>query len=197
MSQLVFHKFKGNSVGLVNGVFKNAFVFIYNGPTNGIITDNVDNDYQDEIDKNNMLYIKFKIGAMKEENDLEMTQDWVKNRNKGDNKFLNEKFSQIKILNNETAHFILKYLDRMYWRNKGGNGKQFNTQNDNLSTRSTFDIDDMIEIIVPAAKDLKKILRKELDNKYPNVLIDKVIEDNVQAENLKQSQKTGGKLGKI
>ena len=55
----------------------------------------------------------------------------------------------------------------------------------------------MIDINVPAAKDLKKILRKELDNKYPNVLIDKVIEDNVQAENLKQSQKTGGKLGKI
>ena len=141
-----------------------------------------------------MQYIKFKIGAIKEEYDLEMTQDWVKNRNKGDNKFLNDKFKEIKILNNETAHFILKYLDRMYWRKKDD---YFNTTFDKTSVRSTFDIDDMIDIIVPAAKDLKKILRKELDNKYPNVLIDKVIEDNVQAENLKQIQKTGGKLGKI
>ena len=37
MSQLVFHKFKGNSVGLVNGVSTNSFVFIYKGPTNGVI----------------------------------------------------------------------------------------------------------------------------------------------------------------
>jgi hypothetical protein len=120
MSELVLREFEGNTSNITNGVLKGSKVFIY---ING----------NDNVDKANIDFIKEHIGASQEEYNLELTKNWTKNTGRGENTFIAEKLNELKTLNNELAKFILQYLDRIYWLQKGNDVRQtnFNTNGDN------------------------------------------------------------------
>ena len=194
MSELVFTKFEGDSSKFINGVNKNTPVFIYYGPKNGIIDENLTDFKDNNVDKANIEFIKYKIKAAQEEEDMQNTIDWTKNSGKGQNKFLEDKFKELRKLNNEICDFILKNLNRMYWRSKDIN---FGKGNDYTSVRSTLDIKKILDVIIPAAEELQKILKLEIDKKYPSVLAAKALQNDINSYNLDIVEKTGGRLGKL
>ena len=110
MSQLVFSHFKGDSSGLINGVKPNTLVFMYNGKKS-------DGTY-DSVDQANIDFIKYQIDAAQEEEDMNQAVDWSKSNGRGKNIFLEKKFEELKNLNIEICDFILKNLNRLYWREK-------------------------------------------------------------------------------
>jgi len=122
------------------------------------------------------------------------TIEWTKSSGSGKNKFLEDKFLELRKLNNEIADFILRNLNRMYWRNKDINLGQ---KTDTKSIRSTLDIKKILDVIVPAAEALQKILKLEIDKKYPSVLAAKALQNDIDSYNLDINQKTGGRLGKL
>ena len=192
MSELVFQKFKGDSSDFINGVFKDTPVFFYKGSTNGIIDEKLTGF--DPIDKANIDFIKYRINAAQEEEDMNNTIQWTKNSGKGQNKFLEDKFLELRKLNNEICDFILKNLNRMYWRVKHPN---LGSLSDTKSVRSTLDIKKILDVIVPAAEELQKILKLEIDKKYPSVLAAKALQNDINSYNLDIVEKTGGRLGKL
>ena len=193
MSELLFEKFKGDSKGYINGVYRDTPVFIYKGNEKTGIIDEKLTDLN-PVDRANIDFIKYKIGASEEEQNMQNTIDWVKNSGKGENKFLEKKFLELRKLNNEISDFILKNLNRMYWREKD---KNFGTSNDNTSIRSTLDLQKIINVIIPAAQELQKILKIEIDKKYPSVLASKALQNDINQYNLDIVEKTGGRLGRL
>ena len=194
MSELVFTKFMGNSSDYINGVYTDTPVFIYTGPSNGVIDEKLTNFKDNNVDKANIEFIKYRINAAQEEEDMQNTIDWTKNSGKGENKFLELKFLELRKLNNEICDFILKNLNRMYWRIKDPNlGKK----SDVTSVRSTLDIKKILDVIVPAAQELQKILKLEIDKKYPSILASKALQNDINSYNLDIVEKTGGRLGKL
>ena len=149
MSELVYSIFKGDSSGYINGVNKGTPVFIYKGAKKGVIDEKL-TDF-DDVDKSNIEFIKYRINAAQEEEDMNNTIDWTKNSGKGENKFLEAKFLELRKLNNEICDFILKNLNRMYWREKD---KNLGELSDSKSVRSTLDIKKILDVIVPAAEGL-------------------------------------------
>ena len=186
MSQLLFSQFKGDSSSKINGVSQNSVVFLYNGRKS-------DGTF-DSVDTANIDFIKYQINAAQEEEDLESAVQWTQNNGKGKNIFLEKKFDELKLLNIEICDFILKNLNRLYWREKD---KDLGKSSDKTSVRSTLDIKNALGVIIPAAKDLQNILKIEIDRKYPSVLATKALEHDININNIELIQRTGGKIGKL
>ena len=82
----------------------------------------------------------------------------------------------------------------MYWREKDN---RLGEASDTKSVRSTLDIKKILDVIVPAAEELQKILKLEIDKKYPSILASKALQNDINSYNLDIVEKTGGRLGKL
>ena len=82
----------------------------------------------------------------------------------------------------------------MYWRVKD---EKLGQKSDETSVRSTLDIKKILDVIIPAAEELQKILKLEIDKKYPSILAAKALQNDINQYNLDIVEKTGGRLGKL
>jgi len=192
MSELVFRDFKGNSSNLTNGLRPRSKVFVYKGLQGPMDVDltNINN----EIDKANIQFIKEHIGASQEEYNLELTRNWTRNTGRGENTFIASKLHELKLLNNEIADFILKYLDRIYWLEKGAN---FNTDRDQSSKKNPVDLREILELILPTVRDLQKIFRSIIETKYPSVLSTRTLQNDINRYMVDINERTGLELDKL
>ena len=147
MSELVLREFRGNTSNLTNGVALGSKVFYY--------VDGTDN-----VDKANIDFIKEHIGASQEEYNLELTKNWTKNTGRGENTFIAEKLNELKTLNNELAKFILQYLDRIYWLQKGNdlNKTIFDTNQDIGSRKNHVNLREILQLYYQLLVIYKKYL---------------------------------------
>jgi hypothetical protein len=82
----------------------------------------------------------------------------------------------------------------MYWKKKE---EYFNTEYDHTSIKSTMNIEDILKVILPAANDLRKILKVEIERKYPSVLTTKTLQNDINRYMADVDERTGGQLKKL
>jgi hypothetical protein len=82
----------------------------------------------------------------------------------------------------------------MYWKKKG---EYFDSQYDHTSIKSTMNIEEILKVILPAANDLRKILKVEIERKYPSVLTTKTLQNDINRYMADVDERTGGQLKKL
>jgi len=82
-------------------------------------------------------------------------------------------------MNFELSDFFLRRLTSLYWRVQPDSDKS-GTLNGKTAIKSSNNIQEYINILIPLIKDLRTVFRLELDKKYPNVLIAKGLEREIK-----------------
>ena len=149
MSELNLYKWQGDKNNKVNSVPKNTPVFVY-----GKAIDRAA-DFKDEYDEPNEFFVKRMLGLDEEEQFYEDTQGYLQGINKNNAQSItNKRIDEIKDLNKEIVEFILKNLNKLYWRDY------------DTGVISTINPNKALDLIVPAADEFRRILIEAVDKKY-------------------------------
>ena len=76
-------------------------------------------------------------------------------------------------------------------------GEYFNTEYNHTSVKSTMNIEEILKVILPAADNLRKILKVEIERKYPSVLTTKTLQNDINRYMADVDERTGGQLKKL
>ena len=183
MTDLIKTKHGADSSNLVNGAGTNEEVFIF---IDGV----------SEHEKGNINVLKEMIGIAEEENDIQNTLDYGTGIKKP-NDYLQTKFTEIQLLNNELCKFLLKTLHRLYWRNYIGDAAAGNV----LNRRSGIRLQKALNAVVEPSKHLRKVFEILLETKYPTKLVTAGIKYDINQHKLdlehnldplKKNKKKGG-----
>ena len=166
MTDLIKTKHNANSSAMVNGVGTDEEVFIF-----------IDGTQPHE--KGNINVLKEMIGIAEEENDIQNTLDYGAGIKKP-NDYLQIKFNEIKLLNDELCIFLLKTLHRLYWRNYIGDASTGHDSN----RRSGIRLQKALKAVVDPATHLRKVFEILLETKYPTKLVTAGIKYDISAHKL-------------
>ena len=151
MSELTLYNWnKEKDIKRVNSVPKGAPVFVY-GKACG-----KGNDLK-ETDASNEYFMMREMGFAEEEQDFEDTLDYYKGRGKelnNEEDITKLRIYDIKELNKDLIEFVLSKVHKIYWRSfdKG--------------IVSTINLNEVIDLVIPAAVKLRQAIYTGIDKKY-------------------------------